>query len=510
MIDTKKEELNINRIVCEKEKTVFIEDDMIVPDTKPDILSAIDTYGNISIYKKEIIDEKIKIDGNINTYIMYIADSTEDRVRGINMNLDFSEWLDAPNSKSEMILEVITNVNNIECNVLNGRKINVKAEIMIKYRVFSNEKIDFINEITENDIIQTQRNEIKINNLVGYGTTKAYAKDTIMLDNTESLGEILKVSIDLTEKDVKTSYNKVLVKTDAIVKILYLTEDNNILSCENKMPIVGFVDIQNVSEDNICDTNFEIKNMIIKPNNSDEHSIYVEIELEISCMAYEEKLFNILQDLYSPIEELECKKTDYNTIINKESRVEKIHINETVNISEITGYKLIDVDSNVKSLETRLLNNTVKYEGEIGLVLIFENEDNQLNVQKINLPFEHIVDGIKNKENLEIKSFIEFGEHTFIVESNGDIVVDLNLTIIMRLSKNKKITIIENIEQNDNLIDDSYSLVMYIVKPGDSLWSIAKNLKSTVQDIKKANEIENEDLIRPGDKLYIPRFIKYA
>lgn len=39
--------------------------------------------------------------------------------------------------------------------------------------------------------------------------------------------------------------------------------------------------MQNVSDNNIFDTNYEIKNIIIKPNSVDEHSIYIEVEIEI-------------------------------------------------------------------------------------------------------------------------------------------------------------------------------------------------------------------------------------
>ena len=34
--------------------------------------------------------------------------------------------------------------------------------------------------------------------------------DTITIDNTDNLGEILKVNINMVDRDVKTSYNKVL------------------------------------------------------------------------------------------------------------------------------------------------------------------------------------------------------------------------------------------------------------------------------------------------------------
>ena len=69
-INTTKESLNVNKTICEKKEIMNIQGDMIVPDSKPDILSTINTSGNVCIYKKEIMEGKLKIDGNILTYIM--------------------------------------------------------------------------------------------------------------------------------------------------------------------------------------------------------------------------------------------------------------------------------------------------------------------------------------------------------------------------------------------------------------------------------------------------------
>ena len=51
-------------------------------------------------------------------------------------------------------------------------------------------------------------------------------------------------------------------------------------------------------------------------------------------------------------------------------------------------------------------------------------------------------------------------------------------------------------------------MVIYFVKPGDTLWKIAKMFKSTVEDIAKINEIEDVNKISVGQQLYIPRFCK--
>ncbi len=50
---------------------------------------------------------------------------------------------------------------------------------------------------------------------------------------------------------------------------MYLTEDNRINTINYKIPVVGFIDIPNVSEKKICVMLIEIKNIIIKPNSQE-------------------------------------------------------------------------------------------------------------------------------------------------------------------------------------------------------------------------------------------------
>ena len=89
-IETIRDSLCINQIVEQRKDSFIIEGDAIIPDVKPDILGTISTSGTVCIYKKEIQDGKIKIDGTINTYIMYLADSESNNIRSINTNLDLS------------------------------------------------------------------------------------------------------------------------------------------------------------------------------------------------------------------------------------------------------------------------------------------------------------------------------------------------------------------------------------------------------------------------------------
>ena len=119
-IDVSKEKVCINKLVCEKKELVFVEEDMIVPDSKPDILNAINLSGDVCIYKKEIMDGKVKIDGCVNTYIMYLPDSQVDKLRALNACIDFSQTIQIPECKEGMDMKLCVCIKDIECKVLNG------------------------------------------------------------------------------------------------------------------------------------------------------------------------------------------------------------------------------------------------------------------------------------------------------------------------------------------------------------------------------------------------------
>lgn len=54
--------------------------------------------------------------------------------------------------------------------------------------------------------------------------------------------------------------------------------------------------------------------------------------------------------------------------------------------------------------------------------------------------------------------------------------------------------------------EQSYSVIIYIVKKEDTLWKIGKRYGSTVEDIMKINNISDSNPMTAGQKIFIPRF----
>ena len=65
------------------------------------------------------------------------------------------------------------------------------------------------------------------------------------------------------------------------------------------------------------------------------HSIYIEIEAEISCIAYEEKEIMIIEDMYCPGEKIEFDQKNLSTTSNKKCYKNKCNVREKINIPEL-------------------------------------------------------------------------------------------------------------------------------------------------------------------------------
>lgn len=507
-IETLKENLCVNQIIGKAKENILAEGDVIIPDIKPDILSTINTSGTVCVYKKEVLEGKIRIDGGVQVYIMYLADDENSNIRGLNTVIDFTKVIDMENANSSMNLESNISLKDIECKILNGRKISIKTNIEADISLYSNENIEFIKSIENRDDIQVLNTSSTIDSLLGTGVTKAYAKDTITIENSDNLAEILKINFNLTNKETKTSYNKILAKSDMQVNIVYLTEDNRVNEVNCQIPVMGFIDMQNISDDNVCNVNYEIKNILVKPNSTEEHSIYVEVELEISCNVYEKKELNIIQDLYSPTENLSSNQKNITVMQDKKNITDKCSVKEKMVVPELQNSKICNAEVTPKIVKQNIYNDKIIYDGELQVKFMFISAStNRLDLKVQTVPFNINLDCQGVSANSNINTTLEISSQDFNLSPDGSIEANVELAITADISKMMEVSVIDNIENVENEDENIYSIVVYFVKPGDTLWNIAKRFRSTITAIASVNGIEDENKINVGQQLFIPKFV---
>lgn len=505
-IKLSKNSLCMHQIVGQMSERIVAEGDEIVPDVKPDIFNIISTNGNICIHKREVQDGRVKIEGSVNIYVTYIADDEKSSIRALNTNIDFARTIEMSKLKTGMQLDCTKELQSIDCKILNGRKINLKANILLSLTAYSNEDVEYVGDVENTGDLQLLNQNIMVNLQVGSGTTKVYAKDTISIDNVDNLSEIMKVTLSLENKENKISYNKVLTKADAIFKLVYLTDDGRINTVCGTIPVMGFIDIQGVEESDICKASYELKNIIIKPNNVEEHSVYVEAEIEIFCSVFRRQEINIIQDIYSRTSELQYTQKNIKVIQESEQLLETFNLRKQTRIEEIGQNKIYDVEVTPKIVTTQVEEGRALYQGELNLIFIYSEEgSSRVNVKNVIEPFDFAVTSPKIDTKVKLNTEISIAKQDFVVMSDSNIDMKIDLSFKLDITKEEEINIIDEISKTEALGRETYSIVIYYAKPGDTLWKIAKRFGSTVEDIVRVNNIENPDVIMPGEQLFIPR-----
>ena len=89
--------------------------------------------------------------------------------------------------------------------------------------------------------------------------------------------------------------------------------------------------------------------------------------------------------------------------------------------------------------------------------------------------------------------------------SGGNVEANIGLRVNVDIDNIDKVTIIQDIDEQNINEDDFDSMYIYIVKKGDTLWSIAKKYKTTVSKIANVNNINDENKIDVGQKLLLIR-----
>jgi LysM repeat protein len=129
-------------------------------------------------------------------------------------------------------------------------------------------------------------------------------------------------------------------------------------------------------------------------------------------------------------------------------------------------------------------------------VLLFDEIDSGLSIDNIDF-----VENMDDLPNIEVKS------SDCKIDGSG-VSCNIDLMFDVALQANANIDIIYDISETELEDMQDYSIVIYIVKKGDTLWQIAKRFRSTVDDIARVNGIENPDTIMEGEKLYIPKTLR--
>ncbi|MEG1363806.1 MAG: DUF3794 domain-containing protein, partial [Clostridia bacterium] len=105
--------LCLNSFMLNESISNWMEQDIVIPDTKPDAIKIINVIVNPYITNIEVMDNIVKIDGKKNYYIIYKTNETDMGTRGLFVSIPYTENLKVKGINKDYKVYVTPIVKNV-------------------------------------------------------------------------------------------------------------------------------------------------------------------------------------------------------------------------------------------------------------------------------------------------------------------------------------------------------------------------------------------------------------
>ena len=499
-----KQTMSLDKVVARNTQMVWIEQDILVPDTKPDVMKIIEVEAIPYISSAEVVDGGVRVSGEITYYIIYRS-MEQDKTRGITMTYPYTQSLNIPEAKKGMQARVKVDVRNIIYSLPNERKVSIKSEVVYKYVIREKSGIDIISGIDEAEDIESKAAQDVFYNVIDIKQEIIDSKeDLVISENIPAIGEILRINTGIVNTEYKVSYNKILVKGEILLEIVYLEKEdtNNVFTYTTNVPFAGMIEFENISENSKFDIKYDIRNLEITLG--DNNMVTVDSEIMVDAIMYEEKEMPYINDFYSTKNNLKYDKQDVVVIKNKEKINRQINLKDNIGTTNEKN-KIVSYKVDTTHLNSKVSGSTLYVDGPLKLNITFVNSETGLMESK---SYDLLVDTSislgkeVSDENIDVDILVI---NKMVSVTNGNVDATISLDIIAEIENIDKITIVGDIEETPIDENEFSSMYIYIVKKGDTLWDIAKRYKTTVSKIANTNNITDENKIDIGQKILIIR-----
>ncbi len=508
--DVSKENVSTLSIAFDSCKEVPLDIDFTLPDYCPDIQKILKCSVKPHITSRNISGGQISIEGNAEIKIIYI-DSSSPQIRSCENSAMFSASLDMKNNPENALAFTSAKTEYINCRAVSPRKIDLHGALSVCARVFEKNNTEISSSVNGQDIEQ-KISKVPLSNLIGMGGQQFTVSETLEVgENKPSPEMIINSEVVFLSGEPKIMANKVVVKGDLIVKILYVSDidTGTIEKVEYEIPISQIVDVSGISDECECITKIEIlEHKIQIPNDSENNQnlLSVDIKCGATVFAFCPKEINLVTDVYSRKYETQNTYMPLSTQQILKNFSETLSIQDSVELPNTEIKEVINIAASVSNVKTSLSDEKISVKGVLKLDILGINYDDTPFYSERTIDFEKNLSETLIGENIQFETEITPTDIKLSSQGGNKInfSADLDTNIIAYITNTiNMVTEVEADESSTPQNSDSPSVTVYFANQGESIWNIARKYRSSVNSIKEENNISS-DVLQESQMILVP------
>jgi hypothetical protein len=511
-IECMRDLLKLDQIVGENIAQALVEGDISIPEAKLPVARILDITGQAIISSKEIIQDKVMVEGVLQYDILYITEG-EEQVEAVEAEIGFTQYLDIPGARPKMLSWLDLRVEHIDCEILSGKRLSLQAVIRLYGKVRETLELESVRGFIGVNDVEVLRDRVEATSSAGEGRTQTMlSEDLDLVDSMPSIQRILRKNLSIKIKEHKVMDNKVVVSGVALIKLLYQAdnEEDPLHFVDHEIEFSHAIDMPGAYQGMGSNVSASVIDFYADPRediNGEFRIIDTEAIINLEASVYEPLELDIITDAYSPSLPMTLNKK---TIVLSQLVAEgedQLVVKEGISFppDKAKARKILYVDVNPLITDESIGDGKVNLEGILSVVVLYQSKDADMLLSSFadNIAFSHSIDLDQAVDGQSCKSKVSVDKASFVLLAQDELEIKVVLSLATELEKKIEKQIIIGAEALDQAEAVDSGIYIYFVQPGDSLWTIAKKYNTTASIIEKFNDLGDEARLEPGTRLVI-------
>lgn len=513
-MELSRKDIHTSILMTSKYSQITIDDDFNIPDAKEDIDKIIAKNGYIVVEEINPEEGRVRVTGTVCFNVLYKTAGDKSDIEVYEGEIPFEDQINADGvthmhtAACQCILEDIT------VTMINSRKLEVRGLIGNDVSVYRENKINAAVELENGQGIECQyKNALITETAISKHDVFKIKEELEIPQNKPNIRTILWSSVELRNIETKAMGDKIYVRGEVEIFIIYKGQEEHV-------PIQYLFSARTISKELECigageDMILEAECRMGKgdvnirtDDDGEDRIIGIDYNVDMDIKMYEDREIKLLSDLYSPQAEIvpETENFVYENLMMRNLAKAKLSHRKRIGGDEAKLLQICHIYGNVEVDDVDILENQVAVTGVVKTCILYISADDEpMNCMEADIPFDYNVETMSlskddavrivprldqlsatllNSEEVEIKAQVNLGISIF-AHTETEVITDIRVSPI---DYEKKAAM--------------PGIVGYIVKNGDTLWSLARKYYATTDSIREINNLEN-DSIKEGDRLII-------
>lgn len=505
--------IHMDRIRAEAVTQFTLEDDVNIPESKPDVSTLNLEKGELVIDEIRPGTDSVVVKGRLCYVVLYHTTEEGSSLVVLDGKLPFEEKINLQGATSTDTVVVDGEVEDLAVGTINSRKLNIQCLLTLTAKV--EELYDEEAPIALHGEEKAEYRQMPID-LAQIAICKndifRLKEEVALPSNYPNIFQILWSNISLGDVEFKAMEEKLTVSGDVHLFVLYEGEgeDHPVRSFETTLPFSGVLECHGCKEGMFPDIRYHLgqQELTVRPDfDGEERSIGLELVMDISIRIYEEEKLDIISDIYGVSSEINTvtHRADLRRLLARVTG--KTKVTDRIHVTGGSVLQLLHSEGSVALEQQSTVENGILLQGSLTVKVLYitGEDDAPYGCTQAQIPYQYTLEvpDIAPEDLGKVHAEVEQLQVTMLDGEEMDVKAVLCFSTVV--FKNIPMELISQVtvsELDSSKMSNLPGMVVYVVKPGDNLWNIGKKYYVPVETLRELNSLDSDELM-PGQKLLV-------